>query len=223
MACWSSVIVEIAIWVSMVILVAMAILGVVVNVQREMGSSVQWLSLFRNAGGGSPLCTWRGVLCQILLVPVAMWFVVSQVFSSRISPQLLHFLLLSISACTWWVGISCLSFLFMVENSLSTAAIVVMSVVLRLLERLGRTVGIFGVPWAQFSPLDHSFPIHLTNLRNCVDSISSTLFVMVHAMHPPPSPLIPSLSVFPMSVWTGGLPAPDVRHSIHPPALNTPP
>jgi len=47
-------------------------------------------------------------------------------------------------------------------------------------------------------------------------TLFSTLFVMVHAMDLLLSALLPSFfpvhSVFPIIVWTGGLPAPDVRH-----------
>ena len=64
-------------------------------------------------------------------------------------------------------------------------------------------------------------PPSCKSMQLCGFAIFSTLFVIVHAMDLLPTPLLPPLllptpSVFPIIIWTGGLPAPDVRRSTYP-------
>jgi len=146
-----AILVEMALFVEMAISVAIAILGAVVGVQRVMNGTVQWLSVLRNVGEGSSLYFCRGTVCRILPFPVSMSFADTQGRSSRISPQPLRFFPSLISVCTWWFGISCSLFMSLVVYFLPTLAIVVISLVLRLLEGQGRMVTIFSMKWVQLS------------------------------------------------------------------------
>lgn len=109
-------------------------LGIVIGGLREMSSTVCWLSFLRNLVGWSFLDSWRGVLCQLLLCPVDMSFLIPTVCSDQNSSQLGHIVPSCFPCCICCVGIACLPFLHLVLTILATLEIVIVSLVLRLQE-----------------------------------------------------------------------------------------
>jgi len=134
-----------------------------------MNGIVEWLSFLRNVGGVSILSTMSGALLRILRFLVTMWFVVSLVFFSHISPQLRRFSPPSVSASTPWFGISCMSFLLLIVNFLSTPAMVIISRVSRLIEDLQTVVRIFDIMCVQLSQEEYFFHLHCTHSPYWVD------------------------------------------------------
>jgi len=145
----------------------------------------RWLYFLTNVGGGGFSYPWRGALFQILLFPVSMWFPISLVCTSRISSQLPCLFPFSVYACTRWFAISCSSFLFSLVNSLPTPAIVVVSLVSRLLDGLGRMLGIFGATWVQLSQYEYFFPLHLANPCTSAKNISVWAEWLLHSGRAP--------------------------------------
>jgi len=107
-----------------------------------------------------------------------MWVTISLVCSSHISCQLFRLFPFSFPICSRWFAISSSLFLFSVANFLPTPAIVVVSLVSRLLQGYGRIIVIFGVSWVQLSQNEYFISLHLANPRNCVDLRHSQLFLL---------------------------------------------
>jgi hypothetical protein len=137
--------------VEMATLNEMVKLSVVVGVQSAMNGSAWWLSVHRDIGQETCVHTWRCDLCQVLHFRVSRWLRTSLVCSSCISSQCFRFVPCCFPACSLRLGISCLALQFSVVNFLPIPAIVVVSLVLRLIKSEGRTAGSFGVVWVELS------------------------------------------------------------------------
>ena len=163
-------------------------LGTVVHVQREMNSTMQYLSFVRNMGGGELCMDMEGYLVPIpsssslCVVPTFR----SMLFHYPFITPLLHSLLfrhLYLVVTRILLIVPVLSCKFQ-----PTPVIVVASLNSRLLANLVTMVGIFGVMWMELSQKEYFFPNHLENPLNCVDMKFSNSFLYCPYYGSPPFP-----------------------------------